>query len=62
MKTSPSQAEIDSYREDAFLIVHRFLAPNEIAELRTAILEAVASMGSSLPRARIWSTAIPIST
>jgi len=45
MKTTLTPQQIDSYRKDGFLHHPGFLTASEVAELKTALLEAVATMG-----------------
>lgn len=45
MKTELSPDQIARYRDQGFLVVEGFLSPEELAELRTAVLQAVADLG-----------------
>lgn len=45
MKTSLAPQQIDQYRRDGFLAVRNFLSPDEVAELKAAVLAAIDSMG-----------------
>ena len=45
MNTNVTEEQIASYREDGFLHCPGFLSGEEVEELRSAVLEAVASMG-----------------
>ena len=45
MKTDLSQDQIESYRENGFLSYPGMLAPKEVAELKTAVLDAVTTLG-----------------
>lgn len=46
MYTDISAAQIDTYRRDGFLPHRGFLSLEEVAELKAAVLDAVASMGN----------------
>jgi phytanoyl-CoA hydroxylase len=45
MKTALSSDQIKKYQDDGFLYMPGFLNSDEVAELKAAVLEAVASMG-----------------
>ena len=45
MNTSLSQAQIDAYREDGFVVLHDFLTAEELEVWRDAVDEAVANRG-----------------
>ena len=45
MNTDVTQAQIDSYQENGFIVLHDFLTPDELEEWRDAIDEAVRSRG-----------------
>ncbi len=47
MLTEMCDEQIASYREDGFTVMRGFLNANEIAELKQAILDAIATMGKS---------------
>jgi ectoine hydroxylase-related dioxygenase (phytanoyl-CoA dioxygenase family) len=46
MNTTLTPQQIEAYQRDGFLAIESFLTPAELAELRAAVDEAVASMGS----------------
>jgi phytanoyl-CoA hydroxylase len=48
MKTALTQAQVDQYNRDGFIHIPGFLTPAQVAELKQAVLEAVAQMGSRL--------------
>jgi phytanoyl-CoA hydroxylase len=45
MKTTLTSQQIETYRRDGFVAHPGFLSPDEVAELKAAVLETVASMG-----------------
>ena len=45
MGTELTQTQVDSYREDGFVVVEGFLTADELAQWRTAVDEAVAQRG-----------------
>lgn len=47
MLTEMSDAQIASYRDDGFTVLHGFLNGEEVAELKQAMLDAIATMGKS---------------
>ena len=47
MLTEMSDEQIASYREDGFTVMRGFLNADEVAELKQAILDAIATMGKS---------------
>jgi phytanoyl-CoA hydroxylase len=49
MRTELAQQEIDSYRENGFLVVERLFDDAELAEWRGAVEEAVAARATRLP-------------
>ncbi len=46
MKTEITQFQIDAYKRDGFLLLGRFLEQRELEELRTAVSESIAKMGT----------------
>ena len=46
MNTSLSQKQIEDYRRDGFVAQRGFLSPEEVDELKAAVLETIETMGS----------------
>ncbi len=46
MKTAISEEQIAFYRQNGFVVQEDFLRPDEVEELKSAVLETVASMGT----------------
>ena len=46
MRTQVNADQIAQYRRDGFLVIEDFLSPEELGELKGAVLEAVASVGA----------------
>ncbi len=53
MNTVLSQQQIESYRQNGFVAQRGFLSPDEVAELKTAVLEAVAEMARTIGRKKV---------
>ena len=45
MNTSLTESQIAKYREEGYLKIDRFLSPDQVEELKSAVLEAAASLG-----------------
>ena len=45
MNTHLTQAQIDSYRENGFVVIHDFLTPDELESWRQAVDGAVRQRG-----------------
>lgn len=45
MKTEVTGEQVDQYKRDGFLVVRDFLSPAEIDDLKSGVLEAIATMG-----------------
>jgi ectoine hydroxylase-related dioxygenase (phytanoyl-CoA dioxygenase family) len=48
MKTHLTPDQIESYRLNGFLVIEDFLSPEELMELKGAVLDAVARLGDSM--------------
>jgi phytanoyl-CoA hydroxylase len=47
MKTDLSKAQIESYRNDGFVVIENFLTPDELEHWRNSVGEAIASRGTT---------------
>lgn len=45
MKTAITQQQIEDYQDQGFLVVEDFLSPDELAELKSAVLKTVKELG-----------------
>lgn len=45
MQTDLTQEQIDQYRHDGFLVVRQFLTPEQVAELKGAVIDCLSQMG-----------------
>ncbi len=53
MKTTLSQEQITSYQENGFVAHPQFLSPDEVAELKQAVLDSVAEMARTIGRRKV---------
>ncbi len=54
MRAEPTAVEIAAYREQGFVVLHDFLAPDELARWRTAVDEAVTGRGRRKTPSQDW--------